>query len=97
MQRGVTAARQISNAHRQTKINAGVAMKSFKGQTIVLNHDHGNFFGNQFDHCKIKFGPDWTGNFLSCVFIGCEFVPPIVDGRMSGTVWAKRHYGSVIL
>jgi hypothetical protein len=69
-----------------------------KGQTILLD-DERTFYGDTFQDCRLVLTETGSPRFLNCVFLDCEFDPPILDnlalwqdGKMFGSIvdWPSR-------
>ena len=64
-----------------------------ENRTFILDGIE-SFYGDVFQNCRLVLTQQGRPKFLNCVFIGCEFEPPLPDdGRGS---WFDMMCGSVI-
>lgn len=69
-----------------------------KGQTITFDGEHAHH-GDTFQECRLVLTKAGNPRFLNCVFLDCDFDPPILDnlelwqdGKMFGAIidWTRK-------
>jgi hypothetical protein len=66
----------------------------YQNLTLVIRNGEAHY-GDTFVNCRLVAPDGVEAKFLNCVFIGCEFDPPLSENRR-GAPWLDTMWGAVI-
>jgi hypothetical protein len=67
--------------------------QSYHGRTLIFDGE-AHHYGDSFTNCRLVLIPAGSPLFLNCVFIDCEFDPPLPPDGRGG--WLDLMHGALI-